>query len=60
LGQNVPNLGGTTTTPIFRNQTASAFGGALGGAELGKLIGGTTNPQYAGYGAILGGLLGLG
>ena len=60
LGQNVPNLGGTTTTPIYQNQTASAFGGALGGAQLGKLIGGTTNPQYAGYGAILGGLLGLG
>ena len=60
LGQNVPNLGGTTTTPIFRNPTVSGLGGALGGAELGKLIGGTTNPQYAGYGAILGGLLGLG
>lgn len=60
LGQNVPNLGGTTTTPIFRNQTASAFGGALGGAQLGSILGGTTNPQYAGYGAILGGLLGLG
>ena len=60
LGQNVPNLGGSTTTPIYQNQTASAFGGALGGAQLGKLIGGTTNPQYAGYGAILGGLLGLG
>jgi len=60
LGQNVPNLGGTTTTPIFRNQTASAFGGALGGAQLGSILGGTANPQYAGYGAILGGLLGLG
>jgi len=60
LGQNVPNLGGTTTTPIYRNQLAGGLGGALGGAELGKLIGGTTNPQYAGYGAILGGLLGLG
>ena len=60
LGQNVPNLGGTTTTPIFRNQTASAFGGALGGAQLGSILGGAGNPQYAGYGAILGGLLGLG
>jgi len=60
LGQNVPNLGGTTTTPIYRNPTVSGLGGALGGAELGKLIGGTNNPQYAGYGAILGGLLGLG
>jgi hypothetical protein len=60
LGQNVPNLGGTTTTPIFRNQTASALGGALGGAQLGSILGGAGNPQYAGYGAILGGLLGLG
>jgi len=60
LGQNVPNLGGSTTTPIYRNQTASALGGALGGAQLGSILGGTTNPQYGGYGAILGGLLGLG
>lgn len=60
LGQNVPNLGGTTTTPIFRNQTASGLGGALGGAQLGSILGGAGNPQYAGYGAILGGLLGLG
>ena len=60
LGQNVPNLGGTTTTPIYRNPTISGLGGALGGAQLGSLIGGTANPQYAGYGAILGGLLGLG
>jgi hypothetical protein len=60
LGQNVPNLGGSTTTPIYRNQTASALGGALGGAQLGSILGGTGNPQYAGYGAILGGLLGLG
>ena len=59
LGQNVPNLGGTTTTPIYRNPTISGLGGALGGAQLGSLIGGTANPQYAGYGAILGGLLGL-
>jgi hypothetical protein len=60
LGQNVPNLGGTTTTPIYRNQLAGGLGGALGGAQLGSILGGTANPQYAGYGAILGGLLGLG
>ena len=60
LGQNVPNLGGTTTTPIYRNQMASGLGGALGGAQLGSILGGAGNPQYAGYGAILGGLLGLG
>jgi hypothetical protein len=53
------NIGGTSTTPIYKNQTASALGGALGGATLGKLIGGTANPEYAGYGAGLGGLLGF-
>lgn len=60
LGQQVPNMGGTTTTPIYRNQLASGLGGALGGAQLGSILGGTTSPEYAGYGAILGGLLGLG
>jgi hypothetical protein len=60
LGQQVPNLGTSTTNPIYRNQTASGLGGALGGAQLGSILGGTANPQYAGYGAILGGLLGLG
>jgi len=53
------NIGGSTTTPIYQNQTASALGGALGGATLGKLVGGTANPEYAGYGAGLGGLLGF-
>ena len=60
LGQQVPNLGASTTTPIYRNQMASGLGGALGGAQLGSILGGAANPQYAGYGAILGGLLGLG
>ena len=60
LGQQVPNLGASTTTPIYRNQAVSGLGGALGGAQLGSILGGTANPQYAGYGAILGGLLGLG
>jgi len=60
LGQQLPNLGGTTTSPIYRNQMASGLGGALGGAQLGSILGGAGNPQYAGYGAILGGLLGLG
>jgi hypothetical protein len=60
LGQQLPNLGGTTTTPIYRNQLAGGLGGALGGAQLGSILGGAGNPQYAGYGAILGGLLGLG
>ena len=50
------NLGGSTTTPIYRNQTASALGGALGGASLGSLFGGTSGAQY---GALAGGLLGF-
>jgi len=60
LGQQLPNMGGTTTSPIYRNQLAGGLGGALGGAQLGSILGGVGNPQYAGYGAILGGLLGLG
>ena len=60
LGQQLPNLGSTTTSPIYRNQAVSGLGGALGGAQLGSILGGAGNPQYAGYGAILGGLLGLG
>lgn len=53
------NIGGTSTTPLYTNPLASGFGGALGGASLGKMIGGTANPEYAGYGAGLGGILGL-
>jgi len=53
------NIGSSQTTPLYQNTTASALGGALGGAQLGKLIGGTANPEYAGYGAGIGGLLGL-
>jgi hypothetical protein len=50
------NLGGTQTSPIYRNTGASALGGALSGGMLGNLIGGSTG---AGYGAVAGGLLGL-
>jgi len=53
------NLGGTQTSPIYRNTSASALGGALSGGMLGKMVGGTANPEYAGYGAALGGLLGF-
>jgi hypothetical protein len=53
------NIGSSQTTPLYQNTTASALGGALGGAQLGRLIGGTANPEYAGYGAGIGGLLGL-
>jgi hypothetical protein len=49
------NLGGTQTSPIYRNAGATALGGALGGATIGKMIG----PEYAGYGALAGGLLGF-
>ena len=51
--------GGTQSAPLYKNQTASALGGALGGAQLGSLIGGKNNPDYAGYGAVAGGLLGF-
>jgi hypothetical protein len=59
LGLQPANLGGTSTSPIYRNTSASALGGALSGGMLGNLIGGKANPEYAGYGAGLGGLLGL-
>jgi hypothetical protein len=48
LGQGVPNLGQTTSTPYTRNVGAGALGGAAAGFQLG-------GP----YGAALGGLLGL-
>jgi hypothetical protein len=56
LGLQPANLGGTTTTPIYKNQSASALGGALSGGMLGNMIGGSSG---AGYGALAGGLLGL-
>lgn len=59
LGLQPANLGGTQTSPIYRNTSASALGGALSGGMLGNLIGGKANPEYAGYGALLGGGLGL-
>jgi hypothetical protein len=48
LGQGLPNLGQTTTTPYTKNVGAGALGGAAAGFQLG-------GP----YGAALGGLLGL-
>jgi hypothetical protein len=51
--------GGTQSAPLYTNQATSALGGALGGARLGSLIGGEKNPEYAAYGAGLGGLLGF-
>lgn len=48
LGQGIPNLGQTTTTPYTKNVGAGALGGAAAGYQLG-------GP----WGAALGGLLGL-
>jgi len=56
LGLQPANLGGSQTSPIYRNTSASALGGALSGGMLGNLIGG---PTGALYGAAGGGLLGL-
>lgn len=56
LGIQPANLGGTTTTPVYSNTGAGILGGALSGGVLGKMIG----PEYAGYGALAGGLLGSG
>ena len=56
LGLQPANLGGTQTTPIYKNQSASALGGALSGGMLGNMIGGSTGAMY---GALGGGLLGF-
>lgn len=56
LGMQPANLGGSQTSPIYRNTSASALGGALSGGMLGNLIGG---PTGALYGALGGGTLGL-
>jgi hypothetical protein len=45
---------GTSTQPLYQNQTAGALGGALTGAQLGSMFG----PIGTGIGAIGGGLLG--
>lgn len=55
LGQGIPNMGQTTTTPYTRNVGAGALGGALAGAQLGSAFPGVGT----GIGGILGGLLGL-
>ena len=50
---------GTATSVPDPSSASSALGGAITGGQLGKLFGGTDNPQWATYGAGLGGLLGL-
>jgi len=48
LGQAIPNLGGTTSTPTSKNVLSSALGGAGAGFQFGGPVG-----------AAIGGLLGL-
>jgi hypothetical protein len=48
-------VGGESSKPVFRQPIGSALSGALGGAQLGGMIG----SGYAGLGAIGGGLAGL-
>lgn len=47
-------VGSQSIQPVFRNQGASALGGAMGGSQLASMAG--FNPMY---GAIAGGLLGM-
>jgi hypothetical protein len=49
LGLQLPNLGGSTTTPLYSNPAAGALGGAMAGYSMFP-----GNP----YAAIGGGLLG--
>jgi len=55
LGASPANLGGTVSTPMYRNPASGALGGALAGAQLGSVIPGIGT----GIGAIGGGILGL-
>ncbi|ANN76815.1 tail fiber domain-containing protein [Bordetella flabilis] len=51
-----PNMGGSTTTPMYQNSGSSALGGALGGGLVTSMF--TNNGMYQGLGAGLGGLMG--
>ena len=55
LSGSLPNLGMTSTSPLYRNRGSGALGGALAGASLGSSIPGIGT----GIGAGIGGLLGL-
>jgi len=55
LSGQLPNLGMTQTSPLYRNTGSSILGGALAGSQIGKGIEGVG----AGWGAGIGGLLGL-
>jgi hypothetical protein len=55
LSGSLPNLGMTSTSPLYRNTGSSLLGGALAGATLGSKV-----PVIGpGLGAGIGGLLGL-
>jgi hypothetical protein len=51
--QGYPGGVASSSTPIYRNQSAGALGGAMAGYQLGNQFG------YGGYGALAGGLLGM-
>jgi hypothetical protein len=55
LSGQIPNLGMTQETPLYRNTGSSILGGALAGSAIGKAVPGLGT----GYGAGLGALLGL-
>lgn len=54
LTGQLPNLGMTTTSPLYRNTGAGVLGGSLIGSQIGKGIEGVG----PGWGALFGGLLG--
>lgn len=54
LSGSLPNLGMSSTSPVYRNQGAGALGGALAGAQLGSLFPGVGTALGAGLGGLLG------
>ena len=50
----LPNAGGSTTSPTYKNPLSSALGGAGYGYQLGSGIGAIGGPVGAGIGALLG------
>ena len=50
----LPNAGGSTTSPTYKNPLSSALGGAGYGFQLGSGIGAIGGPMGAGIGALLG------
>ena len=54
ISLNLPNLGMTQSTPLYKNQAAGALGGALAGAQLGSVVPGVGTGLGAGAGLLLG------